>query len=114
MESKLKLFVLRKSIIFKREVFRQLIVGGSDAHGLNIYDTDPDTQDYVAANIINHTEDVTCIASSKNGYVSGGTDGLVLLYNNTNSFEKILVRSTVPVRDIAYSPDGTKLAIATE
>ncbi|KAI9344422.1 WD40-repeat-containing domain protein [Pilaira anomala] len=103
-----------KTIVCYKYDGKQLIVGGSDAHGLNIYDTDPDTQDYVAANIVNHTEDVTCIASSKNGYASGGTDGLVLLYNNANSFEKILVRSTVPVRDIAYSPDGTKLAIATD
>lgn len=91
-----------------------MVVGGSDATGVKVYDTDPETQGYVAANVVNHTEDVTCVATSSTGFASGGTDGLVLLYSNSNNFEKILVRSTVPVRDIAYNPNGTKLAIATE
>ncbi|KAI8057496.1 WD40-repeat-containing domain protein [Thamnidium elegans] len=103
-----------KTLVCYKYDGKQLIVGGSDATGLKIYDTDPETQGYVAANVVNHTEDVTCIATSSTGFASGGTDGLVLLYSNDNSFEKILVRSTVPVRDIAYNPNGTKLAIATD
>lgn len=91
------------------------MIGGSTAEGIKVYDTDPDTQGYVSATLTNHTEDVTCIATSpKSGFASGGTDGLVLLYNSTNSFDKILVRSTVPIRDICYHPDGSKLAIVSE
>jgi hypothetical protein len=47
-------------------------------------------------------------------FASGGYDGLVLLYTKQNTFDKILVRSTVPVRDICFHPNDTKLAIATE
>ncbi|OAD02706.1 hypothetical protein MUCCIDRAFT_143564, partial [Mucor lusitanicus CBS 277.49] len=47
-------------------------------------------------------------------FASGGTDGIVNLYSSDNKFERILVRSTTPVRDISFHPDGTKLAIAAD
>lgn len=31
-----------------------------------------------------------------------------------NKFERILVRTTLPVRDIALSPDGNWVAVASE
>lgn len=91
-----------------------MIVGGSEAVGIKVHDTDPLTQEYVSAHITQHTEDVTCIDACHNGYASGGTDGSVILYSNNNSFRKILVRSTTPIRDISYHPNGSKIAIASE
>ena len=32
----------------------------------------------------------------------------------TNQYEKMLVRCTLPIRDIALSPDGRWVAIASE
>jgi chromosome transmission fidelity protein 4 len=101
------------SFFFIYFFYREAVTGGV-ATGIKVYDTEPGHQDYVRANIIKHSEDVECIAVSNNGFASGGTDGLVLLYTSKNLFDKILVRSTVPVRDLAYHPNGTKLAIATE
>lgn len=31
-----------------------------------------------------------------------------------NKFEEILVRTTLPVRDVALSPDGSWIAVASE
>ncbi|KAI7867064.1 WD40-repeat-containing domain protein [Mucor mucedo] len=94
---------------------REAVVGGA-TDGIKVYPAAPGEQDYVKTHITEHTEDVTCLASSKTKFASGGTDGLVLLYNNNtvHSFDKILVRSTVPIRSLAFHPDGTKLAIATD
>lgn len=91
-----------------------MIVGGADANGLKLLDTDSIMEGYISGHLTHHTEDVTCIASSEKGFASGGTDGLVLLYTVANEFQKILVRSATPVRDIAYHPNGSKLAIASE
>lgn len=101
-------------IITLTETHREVIVGGADANGIKLFDTDSLMQGYVSGHLTHHTEDVTCIASSQKGYASGGSDGLVLLYTNANEFQKILVRSTTPIRDIAYHPNGLKLAIASE
>lgn len=50
----------------------------------------------------------------RGAFASGGTDGIVNLYTKGNKFDRILVRSTTPVRDISFHPDGSKLAIAAE
>lgn len=89
-------------------------MGGADANGLKLLDTDSIMQGYCSGQLNHHTEDVTCIASSDKGFASGGTDGLVLLYSVANEYKKILVRSATPIRDIAYHPNGSKLAIASE
>lgn len=48
-------------------------------------------------------------------FVAGAEDGTVSLYSlETNSFEKLLTRSTLPIRDIALSPDGNWAAVASE
>lgn len=93
---------------------KEVIVGGADANGLKLLDTDSIMEGYISGHLTHHTEDVTCIASSETGFASGGTDGLVLLYTVANEFQKILVRSATPVRDIAYHPNGSKLAIASD
>lgn len=92
---------------------RETVIGGV-SEGVKIYLGLPGEHDYVKAHITEHTEDVTCVATSLNRFASGGTDGLVLLYTNNRIFEKILVRSTVPIRNLAFHPNETKLAIATE
>ncbi|KAI7867823.1 WD40-repeat-containing domain protein [Spinellus fusiger] len=55
------------------------------------------------------------VAVHKNHFATSGEDGKVAMFNAfTNKFEKFLVRSTVPVRSLAFNKDGTKLAVATD
>ncbi|KAI9873993.1 MAG: hypothetical protein M1830_010315, partial [Pleopsidium flavum] len=48
-------------------------------------------------------------------FITGSEDGTVCMYSlETNSLDKILVRCTLPVRDVALSPDGAWAAVASE
>jgi chromosome transmission fidelity protein 4 len=48
-------------------------------------------------------------------FITGSEDGTVSKYSlENNKFEEILVRSTLPVRDVALSPDGNWVAVASE
>jgi chromosome transmission fidelity protein 4 len=48
-------------------------------------------------------------------FVTGSEDGAVCKYSlDTNSMERILTRCTLPIRDLAISPDGSWVAIASE
>jgi chromosome transmission fidelity protein 4 len=48
-------------------------------------------------------------------FITGSEDGTVSKYSlESNRFEEILVRSTLPVRDVALSPDGNWIAVASE
>ncbi|GAN07973.1 chromosome segregation protein [Mucor ambiguus] len=94
---------------------KEAVVGGADGTGLHIYETESVNEEYQHVDISEHVEDVTCVATNKHGaFASGGTDGIVNLYTKDNTFNRILVRSTTPVRDISFHPDGTKLAVATD
>jgi len=52
----------------------------------------------------------------QNGYfITGSEDGTVSRFSLDNGkFEEILVRTTLPVRDVALSPDGNWIAVASE
>jgi chromosome transmission fidelity protein 4 len=48
-------------------------------------------------------------------FITGSEDGTVSRYSlETNMFEEVLVRTTLPVRDVALSPDGNWIAVASE
>ena len=52
----------------------------------------------------------------QNGYfITGSEDGTVSRFSlEKGKFEEILVRTTLPVRDVALSPDGNWIAVASE
>ena len=52
----------------------------------------------------------------QNGFfITGSEDGTVSKYSlDDGKFEEILVRSTLPVRDVAISPNGNWIAVASE
>lgn len=48
-------------------------------------------------------------------FLTGSEDGTVRVYSlETFSFEKLLTRCTLPIRDLALSPDGNWAAVASE
>lgn len=57
----------------------------------------------------------TCVAATDTFFIAGSEDGSVSKYSlSSNSLDEVLVRSTLPVRDVALSPDGQWVAVATE
>lgn len=48
-------------------------------------------------------------------FIAGSEDGTVRKYSlQSNTFEDILVRSSLPIRDVVLSPDGKWVAVASE
>ena len=48
-------------------------------------------------------------------FITGSEDGMVCMYSlETYLYDKLLTRYTLPIRDIALSPDGKWAAIASE
>ncbi|KAI8636553.1 WD40-repeat-containing domain protein [Parasitella parasitica] len=94
---------------------REAVVGGAQGSGLKIYETDAIDEEYQHVEVTEHIDNVTCVATNGSGaFASGGTDGIVNLYTKDNKFDRILVRSTTPIRDISFHPNGSKLAIAAD
>ena len=61
------------------------------------------------------TDNHLAVAATNDFFVVGAEDGSVTKYSLlTNSMEEILVRCTLCVRDIALSPDGEWVAVASE
>lgn len=52
----------------------------------------------------------------QNGFfITGSEDGTVSKYTlEGNKFEEMLDRATLPIRDVALSPDGHWIAVASE
>ena len=47
--------------------------------------------------------------------MTGSEDGMVAMYSlESSQYEKMLIRCTLPIRDIAVSPDGQWAAVASE
>ena len=60
-------------------------------------------------------ENNTAIAATNEFFLTGAEDGTVCLYSlETYTYEKMLTRCTLPIRDIALSPDGQWAAVASE
>lgn len=72
------------------------------------YDGEPATIDV-------NTEEHLAVAAANDWFLVGTEDGTVTKYSLvTNQMEEMLVRCTLPVRDIALSPDGAWAAVSSE
>ena len=61
------------------------------------------------------TDNHLAVAAANDFFVVGAEDGTVTKYSLvTNSMEEILVRTSLPVRDLALSPDTRWIAVASE
>lgn len=61
------------------------------------------------------TDNHLAVAATNDFFLVGAEDGSVTKYSLlTNSMEEILIRCTLPVRDIALSSDGLWAAVASE
>lgn len=66
-------------------------------------------------NIFNPTEHFADMSLKNGFFITGSEDGTVSKYSlETGNFEEILVRTTLPVRDVALSPNGAWVAVASE
>ncbi|KAI9798697.1 MAG: hypothetical protein M1825_005024 [Sarcosagium campestre] len=90
---------------------RRLVTAGSN-NAIRVYDTGSDGE---PANVDDCQESNTAVVASNDFFITGSEDGTVCQYSlRTHSLEKILVRSTLPVRDIALSPNGRWAAVASD
>ncbi|KAF2478889.1 WD40-repeat-containing domain protein [Neohortaea acidophila] len=72
------------------------------------YDGEPATIDV-------NTEEHLAVAAANDWFLVGTEDGSVTKYSLvTNQMEEMLVRCTLPVRDIALSPDGAWAAVSSD
>ncbi|KAK5009033.1 hypothetical protein LTR28_003047 [Elasticomyces elasticus] len=90
---------------------RKLITVGLN-NAMRIFETGSDAEPIT----IDDVQDAhTAIAAANGFFVVGSEDGTVCKYSlETNSLDGLLVRSTLPIRDIALSPDGIWAAVASE
>ncbi|KAF2146129.1 uncharacterized protein K452DRAFT_315383 [Aplosporella prunicola CBS 121167] len=66
-------------------------------------------------NIDNAQDSNTAVAAANDFFVAGSEDGTVCKYSlDTNALDDVLVRCTLPIRDIALSPDGNWAAVASD
>ncbi|KAH7392835.1 chromosome segregation protein-like protein [Pyrenochaeta sp. MPI-SDFR-AT-0127] len=60
-------------------------------------------------------ENNTAVVAGNGFFITGSEDGTVSKYSLENGkFEEILVRTTLPVRDVALSPNGNWIAVASD
>ncbi|KAF2742905.1 chromosome segregation protein-like protein [Sporormia fimetaria CBS 119925] len=60
-------------------------------------------------------ENNTAVVAGHGFFIVGAEDGTVCKYSlETNKLEQILVRTSLPVRDVALSPDGNWAAVASD
>ncbi|KAF3041531.1 hypothetical protein E8E12_005479 [Didymella heteroderae] len=60
-------------------------------------------------------ENNAAVVAGNGFFITGAEDGTVSKYSlEGNRFEEILVRTTLPVRDVALSPDGNWIAVASD
>ncbi|KAL1654998.1 DNA polymerase alpha accessory factor Mcl1 [Didymella pomorum] len=60
-------------------------------------------------------ENNAAVVAGNGFFITGSEDGTVSKYSlEDNKFEEILVRTTLPVRDVALSPDGNWIAVASD
>ncbi|KAI9658072.1 MAG: hypothetical protein M1821_002732 [Bathelium mastoideum] len=90
---------------------RKLITAGlNDA--IRVFQSGSDAE---PTNIDDCQESNTAIVATNDFFITGSEDGTVCKYSlQSNSLDQILVRCTLPVRDLALSPDGNWVAVASE
>lgn len=76
-------------------LIRKFTVGSTD---------EPDTVEH-------HDGDIMAVATSENHFATCSEDGTVSLFDiKSNDYKGLLTRSSLPIRDIAFTPDGQFLA----
>lgn len=79
---------------------------------IRLYKTGSDGE---PANIDECQEQNLAVSTNNDYFVAGSEDGTVSLYSlQSKSFEKFLLRSSLPVRDVALSPDSKWCAVASD
>ncbi|KAI9716896.1 MAG: hypothetical protein M1812_005045 [Candelaria pacifica] len=90
---------------------RKLISAGSN-NAIRVYTTGSDGE---PNNVDDCQDSNTAVVATDEFFITGSEDGTVCMYSlQTYSLDKILVRCTLPVRDIALSPDGKWAAVASD
>ncbi|KAG5938317.1 hypothetical protein E4U53_008034 [Claviceps sorghi] len=89
----------------------RLVTVGSN-NTIRLYKTGSDGE---PTNIDDCQEQNVAIAAGKDIFVVGSEDGTVSLYGiETASFERFLLRTTLPIRDVALSRDSQWCAVASD
>lgn len=89
----------------------KLVTVGSN-NTIRLYKTGFDGE---PTNIDDCQEQNISVVTNNQFFVVGSEDGTVSLYSlETNVFERFLTRCSLPVRDVALSPDGTLCAVASD
>ncbi|KAL9094145.1 MAG: hypothetical protein Q9165_003560 [Trypethelium subeluteriae] len=90
---------------------RKLITAGLN-NAIRVF---PSGSDAEPTNIDDCQESNTAIVATNDFFITGSEDGTVCKYSlENNSLDQILVRCTLPIRDLALSPDGNWVAVASE
>ncbi|KAL8808708.1 MAG: hypothetical protein Q9200_004100 [Gallowayella weberi] len=89
----------------------KLITAGSN-NVIRVYTTGSDGE---PTNIDDCQENNTAVAASNSIFLTGAEDGSVCVYSlETHLYDRLLTRCTLPIRDIALSPDGIWAAVASD
>ncbi|KAL8799563.1 MAG: hypothetical protein Q9182_005802 [Xanthomendoza sp. 2 TL-2023] len=89
----------------------KLVTTGSN-NVIRIYTTGSDDE---PINIDDCQENNTAVAASNSIFLTGAEDGSVCVYSlETYLYDRLLTRCTLPIRDIALSPDGIWAAVASD
>lgn len=74
-----------------------------------------DEPDREPDSIENHQDAITGVATTEGQFITCSEDATVSLFNSeTNEFDRLVVRTTLPVRDIAVDRSETWVAVASE
>ena len=89
----------------------KLVTVGSN-NTIRLYKTGYDGE---PTNIDECQEQNVCVVANNDFFIVGSEDGTVSLYSlETNSFERFLLRTSLPIRDISLSPDNRWCAVASD
>lgn len=89
----------------------RLVTVGSN-NTIRLYKTGSDGE---PANIDECQEQNVAVSTNNDFFVAGSEDGTVSLYQlGSNTFERFLLRCSLPVRDVALSPDSKWCAVASD
>lgn len=95
---------------YTKDGARLVTVGSNNT--IRLYATGSDGE---PTNIDDCQEQNIAVAASKNEFVVGSEDGTVSLYSlESASFERFLLRTSLPIRDVELSHDGKWCAVASD
>ncbi|KAF1990652.1 WD40 repeat-like protein [Aulographum hederae CBS 113979] len=81
-------------------------------NAIRVFQTGSDAE---PTNIDNCQDSNTAVVAANEFFITGSEDGTVSKYSlESNTLQEVLVRCTLPVRDVALSPDGEWAAVASD